>query len=107
MLKKWCTRLLIAVVLFGFGSLAVPDIVPQTETQTVVQAKTLTKKQAKKKLVKWLKKKGLYNKSYRLAYEGMEGKKYTFQYYQDMGTHTATINWYYVHKSTGKITSMF
>lgn len=27
--------------------------------------------------------------------------------YDDMGTHTATSGWYYVNKSTGKVTSMF
>ena len=69
--------------------------------------KDTDQKAGKKEACEVVKEKEIIQKSYKLAYEGMEGKKYTFQYYQDMGTHTATINWYYVHKSTGKITSMF
>lgn len=36
-----------------------------------------------------------------------KGKKYLFHYYEDMETHTSTVNWYYVNSKTGKIIPMF
>ena len=80
---------------------------PSTVACAKAPAKKLTWSQAAQKLFKWLKKKKLYHKEYVLAYDKKEGKKYVFHYFEDMETHTATVNWYYVHSVTGKITSMF
>ena len=52
-------------------------------------------------------KNNLYNSKFVLAYAGKKGKKYLFHYYEDMETHTATVNWYYVNSKTGKIIPMF
>lgn len=74
-----------------------------------VSAKTkMTWKKAKKKLVRWMKKRGEYNKNYDLVYDHYdnEQKQYVFHYYNFVNDHTATMNWYYVSKKTGKITSM-
>lgn len=74
---------------------------------TVKENKTLTVKQATVKLEKWLKDNNKTVKDAILVYDHKEGNNYVFQYYNDMGTHTATINWYYVNCKTGKITAMF
>ncbi len=80
-----------------------------TDTAIEVSAKTkMTWKKARKKLVKWLKKRGEYNKKYDLVYDHYDKgeKQYVFHYYNFVGNHSATINWYYVSKKTGEITSM-
>lgn len=69
--------------------------------------KNLTMKQAKAKLRKWIAKNGHESSGAILRYDHMDGDNYVFQYYHDMGTHTATMNWYYVNKKTGKIKAMF
>ncbi|RKI43269.1 hypothetical protein D7V86_00725 [bacterium D16-51] len=113
MKKKIIKNTLILTMVFALSGAQLNMPLKQVFIPSVaVDAKTpvrkLTWKQAMRKLVKWLKKKKLYNKKYVLSYDGhMEGKKYLFHYYEDMGTHTATVNWYYVHSKTGKITPMF
>lgn len=69
--------------------------------------KNLTVKQAEDKLRKWIAKNGQESSGAMLFYDHMEGDNYVFHYFCDMGTHTATINWYYVNKKTGKIKPMF
>lgn len=70
-------------------------------------AKKLNRDQARKELVKWLKRNNQYNKKYILAYNKKDGNTYVYHYYEDMPTHVATVNWYYVNSRTGKITSEF
>ena len=42
-----------------------------------------------------------------IAVDSENSTEYIVHCYDDMGTHTATSGWYYVNKSTGKVTSMF
>ena len=100
-------RVMLVAVMIATISVSTPDLIPQTQISSIAKAKTLTKKQAAKKVVKYLKKKKIYKKKYILAYDSKHWKKYLFHYYEDMKTHTATINWYYVNMKTGKITAMF
>ena len=89
--------------------LAVPMQNHTADSVIEVSAKTkMTWKKAKKKLVRWMKKRGEYNKNYDLVYDHYdnEQKQYVFHYYNFVNDHTATMNWYYVSKKTGKITSM-
>lgn len=89
--------------------LAVPMQNHTADSVIEVSAKTkMTWKKAKKKLVRWMKKRGEYNKDYDLVYDHYdnEQKQYVFHYYNFVNDHTATMNWYYVSKKTGKITSM-
>ena len=104
---KRIVRVMVVAVMIAIIPVSMPDLIPQTQISYIAKAKTLTKKQAKKKVVKYLKKKKIYKKKYILAYDSKHGKKYLFHYYEDMKTHTATINWYYVNMKTGKITAMF
>lgn len=100
-------RVMLVAVMIATISVSTPDLIPQTQISSIAKTKTLTKKQATKKVVKYLKKKKIYKKKYILAYDSKHEKKYLFHYYEDMKTHTATINWYYVNMKTGKITAMF
>lgn len=44
---------------------------------------------------------------YTLMSHGTEGNDYVIQIYEDMGTHTATLNWYYINKYTLDVIEMF
>lgn len=43
---------------------------------------------------------GYVDNYHRITFHGFEGDNYVIQVYEDMGTHTATLNWYYVNKYT-------
>ena len=111
MKKGMICRLLTLVLLIG--SLVVPMYTPVAKpvynitgvSEKAEAASLLTVKQAKKKLIKWLRKHDQMGDV--VEYNSREGKKYLFHVYDDMGSHTATRGWYYVHRKTGKITSMF
>lgn len=105
--KKYGIHIALALLLTCATPLLPSQFLPEQKIEMTASAKTLTKKQAKKKLITYLKKKKLYNDHYFLSYDHMEGKKYVFQYYESLDTHIHTINWYYVHKQTGKITALF
>ena len=104
-MRKWIARFCMAAMLLAAAPTVVPGVMPQAVT--VAKAKTLTKKQARKKLVNYLKNQNLFNSQYQLVFDHKEGNDYVYHYYEDMGTHTATVNWYYVNKKSGKVTAMF
>ncbi|MBQ9632337.1 MAG: hypothetical protein IJV04_05425 [Lachnospiraceae bacterium] len=103
--KKWLAVALASVL--GLGNAAMADSLAMQGEAVVVEAKALSRKQAEKKLLKWLKKNGEYRKNLILVYDSTQDGKYMFRYFENMDDHIATVNWYYVDKKTGHITSMF
>ena len=80
-----------------------------TDSPSYVKAqKLLTKRKAKKKLKKLLKARGEYNPDLILECDSKDEKSFTFHYYDvvmdspDSG-HTATVGWYQVDRTNGKI----
>ena len=109
-MKKEMKKRLIAVVLAAtvmVGDVGIAAYAAVSATAIEAEAKSLSKKKARKKLVKWMKKHGVYQSNLILSYDGIEDGAYVFQYYEDMGDHTATSNWYYVDRNSGAISSMF
>ena len=112
-IRRWIA---ISTLCLSIGAISLPvgaatltqEIETESEMSDVKTAKKkLTKKQAKKKLKKWMKQTGLWNTSFKLEYDHREDNFYLFHYYEDMGDHNVTVNWYYVNRNNGEITSMF
>ncbi|MDD6481665.1 MAG: hypothetical protein PUF65_05300 [Lachnospiraceae bacterium] len=74
---------------------------------TVTKKKQLTVDEAWEKLYKWFDEHNIDATGKKTMYVGKDGDGYLFQFYEDMGDHTATINFYTVNCKTGKITAMF
>lgn len=45
--------------------------------------------------------------TYSLALDSENDTQFVFRHYENTADHTATLNWYYVDKKTGEVTSMF
>ena len=99
-MKKIAKKLMLGIVLASLTVVTPGVSILPHNTSMEVQA-------AKKKVIKYLKKKKLWKKSYRLEYDHKSGNKYVFHYYEFVTDHTATINWYDVNIRTGKITAEF